>query len=1042
MASAMPAPNPEEMAIYDQMRQNISPKEFSDEMLAGGAQVDPQAVAEFRAELDALEMPPEILDALNNLVDEIMANPQGYAEIREKYMAQGIPEDILPEQFDPQFFAALNMAIDQLIAEPAGVQAFAKGGIAELKPIAKAIASYGRNGDTMLAHITPAEARMLKRRGGSGTINPHTGLPEFANIFKKIGRAVKKFANSTVGRIITTVALGFFLGPAAASMLGVSSVAGVAAVSGFVGSAGSTLLGGGNLRDALKAGVVGGVTAGATAGVTSGFDTAYAGPTTVSGQVDAFKGMLPGGAPPPSVQNAPTAPPVDAAAPTAPGGAPVPVAQQFPAGDPGAGFEPSSTLAGAPDATASQGSLAKPAAGSEPSLLDQGKDIYNRRFSPSGIQEAGAQDALLKTQQQFGVTAAEVAAAPAGSPMAQFYKSQLPGVMGTYGPMAAAGLGIMGLTGGFKADSGQGITAEDRKGPMQRMRDEGSQRQYFVQGLPGVKYDQSGEPIYGESVPFTTQDPSRTFALPQTVGGIQGVAPPMAMYSTPEGAIGGGQVAQPYNTAFMYSNLMPRQYADGGAVQYFSDGGRVLPEGFSWETYLRYNPDLRSAGINSQQQAEEHYLDYGAREGRPLTPEDFVRFNESNARARAEREAQQAADRAAADAQRALRRSQGSGTMYANINAGIGALAPEVNPMDPTDITFGARNRQTGMTSLQTAYGPMLQNQRDSMARQAQILGASTPSGGGGGTPPPGGGGGTPPPGGGGGGGGTPPPPGSGGGGGWTPSPSTTQDTSGFVVGPGDTGVRRSRFAGLLPEGTTMAMDPRTGLGNTVTTDGVTRPYSPVGGTMYTNAERSAMKDSQDLAARKARREAQAAGIAAGTIQVDPAAYPFVITEGDGKPGPVSNPSFVAPIYNPAVLPTAEDREKFGFTSPYASALANPSTIPLMSGETQEQGVARIKKMNDELMARHTRREEAKAAPRLLNMGGIAALAQGGYPRRTGQISGPGTEKSDSIPAMLSDGEFVMTAKAVRGAGKGNRRAGAKQMYKLMHQLEKNSERG
>jgi hypothetical protein len=84
-------------------------------------------------------------------------------------------------------------------------------------------------------------------------------------------------------------------------------------------------------------------------------------------------------------------------------------------------------------------------------------------------------------------------------------------------------------------------------------------------------------------------------------------------------------------------------------------------------------------------------------------------------------------------------------------------------------------------------------------------------------------------------------------------------------------------------------------------------------------------------------------------------------------------------------------------------------------------------------------------APQLLNMGGIASLAQGGYPRRTGQINGPGTEKSDSIPAMLSDGEFVMTAKAVRGAdptGKGKRRAGAKQMYKLMHQLEKNSERG
>jgi hypothetical protein len=85
----------------------------------------------------------------------------------------------------------------------------------------------------------------------------------------------------------------------------------------------------------------------------------------------------------------------------------------------------------------------------------------------------------------------------------------------------------------------------------------------------------------------------------------------------------------------------------------------------------------------------------------------------------------------------------------------------------------------------------------------------------------------------------------------------------------------------------------------------------------------------------------------------------------------------------------------------------------------------------------------ATAAPaKLLNMGGIATLGAGGYPRKTGQINGPGTATSDSIPAMLSDGEFVMTAKAVRGAGKGDRRAGAKRMYALMNQLEKNAARG
>jgi hypothetical protein len=43
----------------------------------------------------------------------------------------------------------------------------------------KNLASKGRNGDTMLAHINPEEAALLKSMGGAGTINPQTGLPEF-----------------------------------------------------------------------------------------------------------------------------------------------------------------------------------------------------------------------------------------------------------------------------------------------------------------------------------------------------------------------------------------------------------------------------------------------------------------------------------------------------------------------------------------------------------------------------------------------------------------------------------------------------------------------------------------------------------------------------------------------------------------------------------------------------------------------------------------------------------------------------------------------
>lgn len=49
----------------------------------------------------------------------------------------------------------------------------------DLKGIAALLASQGRNGDTILAHINPQEAALLKSLGGSGTINPNTGLPEF-----------------------------------------------------------------------------------------------------------------------------------------------------------------------------------------------------------------------------------------------------------------------------------------------------------------------------------------------------------------------------------------------------------------------------------------------------------------------------------------------------------------------------------------------------------------------------------------------------------------------------------------------------------------------------------------------------------------------------------------------------------------------------------------------------------------------------------------------------------------------------------------------
>jgi hypothetical protein len=249
---------------------------------------------------------------LDAMVDEILAAPDDYPALRAQYLAMGIDDEMLPEVFDAAMFAALNMALDELRGQEVmrPPQRFAKGGIASLKPMAREMAAAGRYGDTMLAHISPVEAQILRRYGGSGTINPVTGAPEFflKKMFKKIGRAVKKFASTTIGKIVIGTALFMVAGPAAASMLGAASGGAAAAgISGFVSGAGTTLLAGGNLKDALKAGAVGGVTAGVAKGAMNRFSgaTPNVAKTSATSAADA---------------TAATAPVTPVAAPSMPGG--------------------------------------------------------------------------------------------------------------------------------------------------------------------------------------------------------------------------------------------------------------------------------------------------------------------------------------------------------------------------------------------------------------------------------------------------------------------------------------------------------------------------------------------------------------------------------------------------------------------------------------------------------------------------------------------------------------------------------------------------
>jgi hypothetical protein len=72
--------------------------------------------------------------------------------------------------------------------------------------LAQTLQAQGRGGDTILAHITPEEARLLESRGGSGSTNPVTGLPEFG-FFSDLWNGFKKLVRAVAPIIIPAVAI-------------------------------------------------------------------------------------------------------------------------------------------------------------------------------------------------------------------------------------------------------------------------------------------------------------------------------------------------------------------------------------------------------------------------------------------------------------------------------------------------------------------------------------------------------------------------------------------------------------------------------------------------------------------------------------------------------------------------------------------------------------------------------------------------------------------------------------------------------------------
>lgn len=175
------------------------------------------------------------LTAFDKFLTFISQHKDRYAELVDGFYKRGVFEEgELPPKYDENFFAMIHAMVVQTMQQQQSQaiqeQGMAKGGIASVRKAAEKVRAAGRDGDTILAHINPEEAALLKSRGGSGSINPKTGLPEYKSIFSKIGKFL-----GAAAPIIGTVVGGMFGMPFLGSVLG-GAVGGLASGGGVKGA--------------------------------------------------------------------------------------------------------------------------------------------------------------------------------------------------------------------------------------------------------------------------------------------------------------------------------------------------------------------------------------------------------------------------------------------------------------------------------------------------------------------------------------------------------------------------------------------------------------------------------------------------------------------------------------------------------------------------------------------------------------------------------------------------------------------------------------
>jgi hypothetical protein len=156
----------------------------------------------------------------------------------------------------------------------------------------------------------------------------------------------------------------------------------------------------------------------------------------------------------------------------------------------------------------------------------------------------------------------------------------------------------------------------------------------------------------------------------------------------------------------------------------------------------------------------------------------------------------------------------------------------------------------------------------------------------------------------------------------------------------------------------------------------------------------------------------------------------------DGK-GPLT-PGFLNDSYGPVNSLTGLRQYSTQIQSPPQTELIKEAlmSLPQTRSNPQMNAMRRYSQVRDPRIARLLQQRQPRA------MGGIMNLKMGGMPvemdlrAKGGFVPIGKRERADDVPARLSKNEFVFTANAVRNAGGGDIRKGAKRMYNLMNQLE------